>query len=191
VVTPSNATVLVLDRDGGGNLGLFVAIRVDMVDIPPVIRQRLATINAISNSIWTLENITQDTGALLIGYGHLSWISPALDVANLRDGIQPHELLPPGTLLGYSGDTGTAFGPHLDISVYYVSETGNSRFANAIMFESYDPVYTGLRYNWNAFYTIFDATQRYPADYFGAPIIVNPLVLWPSLQRDTTCTFEG
>jgi len=189
--TPARSTIVVVDRDGGGNAGVFVSIRVDMADIPQAIKQRLETLNIIPGDA-RFENIdTSKGGSIHIGYSHIASGTIPLDIepVDIRIGDIPEGVkTPAGTIIGYSGDTGAAFGTHLDIAVFYVPDDPSR--ANAIIYESYgDPYFLDFRHNWEAFWTMYDETKR--KLNFGKPIVVNPLVLWPILQEGTTCSFEG
>lgn len=85
-----------LDNNSNQGLGNFVAIRVDVSNLP-------ANLNR-----W-------GTGYLYIGYAHLSQVF-----------VAPGQMITPDTLIGRSGSTGLAPGglPHLDVTVYYVPSQG-------------------------------------------------------------------
>jgi hypothetical protein len=118
--------------------------------------------------------------------------------SSIRYGIEASEILPEGTILGYSGDTGNTFdGAHLDISVFFVPD--RLAIADAIYMESFgNPYWIGHRENNEAFFNVYDYALNRALDApetrqdeFGHPIIVNPLVLWPSMQQDSGCSFNG
>jgi hypothetical protein len=193
VQTPARSAVVIVDRDGGGNPGVFVSIRVDMQDVPQIIRDRLATMNEVPG-IEGFGNITESTGSLHIAYSHLEEgsIPSNIEPSVTSNGIPSESYISTNTYLGESGDTGAAYGSHLDVAVYHVQDIG--AFANALMFESFEnPFFRNPlhRYNSDAFWTIWDATTRGPSLYFGELTLVNPLVLWPSLQEGTLCGFYG
>lgn len=191
LLTSATSTIMVVDRDAGGNPGVFVSFRIAIADLPLAIRQRLATLNAIPDNT-QFSNIPVDaTGSLHIAYSHLSTgsIPVTLEPAKLNDGIQTTEVIPSTTTVGLSGDTGHTFGPHLDVAVFYIPDSGRYPL-DAIHFESYgDQTYfNDFRHKWDAFWTMYDEAIRKP-DLYGTPIVVNPLVLWPSLQEGTGCSF--
>jgi hypothetical protein len=191
--TPADATIMVVDRDGGGAPGVFVSIRVDMEDVPEAIRDRLENFNVVSDPFNRFGNIDPDQGGSIhIGYSHLTIgsIPQNIEPVDIRNGITPNLVIPAGTIIGYSGDTGNTFGPHLDIAAFYVPDQPD--VANAIRFEGYaNPVFADFRHNWDAYWTMYDETRKKPDQSFGPPIVINPLVLWPYLQEGTNCSFEG
>lgn len=192
VQTSARSIVMVVDRDGGGNPGVFVSVRIEIMDIPIEIRQRLATLNTLPGDD-RFQNIplTANRGALHIGYSHLAPDS-------IPTALQPLDVVTPTlssyllsqTSLGLSGESGNAFGAHLDVAVFYVPESSGLPLY-AITFESYEnPFYINHRYYYDAFWTIY-SQARNRQDLYGQPVVINPLVLWPSLQEGTTCSFGG
>jgi hypothetical protein len=195
--TPARSTIMVVDRLDRGPTGVIVSIRVDMADVPQPIKDRLETMNVIPGDS-RFENIdTSQGGSLHIGYSHIAegTIPSDIEPVNITDGITEEEIRPIETWIGNSGDTGGVDHPHLDVAVFYVPDYPNR--ANSLVFESYgngaEPgdYFYDFRHYWEAFSTMYDQAFDSPHNTFGKPIVVNPLVLWPSLQQDTTCSFEG
>jgi len=193
--TPARSTIQIVDRVGRiPNPGVFISIRVDLQDVPQVIRQRMATLNS------SLGNVPLTaTGSLQIGYSHLQVdsIPPSIEPVNISAGVQPTQILPAGTILGLSGNTGNTGGDHhLDIAVYYLPDSPD--VGNAFVFQGWGfgtPAYEYFNEFWlnsDAFWTIHDiADEGRPTVDFGEPIVVDPLVLWPVLQERTGCPFGG
>src|SRR5690606_1005651 len=120
-------------------------------------------------------NVAQG-GSILIGFAHLDSIAAE---------VVPGAALPTGTIIGISGKTGGDYIPHLDVSAFYVPD--NPR---AIRMDSLPPIPDYLapdgrpfEYSYNAYFTMYDLTRDRPEDAFGEPSVINPLVLWPSLQE--------
>jgi hypothetical protein len=178
LIVPADATVVVVDRLGNdgsnGGLGNFVAIRIDISKIPPSIRQRLYQYNISPLNDPTFGSIQLDTtGGIYIGYGHLS---------NIETGIEIGSKITKGTIIGYSGATGNAFGAHLHVTSFFAFESfpwDVHTYGEPSRAEQDD-------YNW--YFTIYDAAKRHSTIY-GNAILINPLVLWPSAQQATNCPF--
>lgn len=197
---PAPATIMVVDNDDQYNAGLgnFVSIRIDMVDVPIEIRTRLATMNTIPGNP-NFRNITSsEGGSLHIGYAHImsgtipadiipSVVSDGID----RNGIYPDELWPTGTLIGLSGATGNTSGAHLHVTVYYIED--NPNIAEPDYLEGWgapNPYYSNIEHDVDFDYIVQELTFS-GRPFFGDMVYVNPLVLWPSLQASTGCSFEG
>ncbi len=189
VQTPARATIQIVDRIGRIPApGIFLSIRVDLQDVPQVIRQRMATLNTTFGNI----PLTAE-GSLQIAYSHLTINSIPTDIepVDIRSQILvlEQDVKPAGTIIGFSGDTGNTNGAHLDIAVYYIPDYPD--VGNAFEFERWaDPTFIDYRHNAEAFWSIYQvAPQGRPTVDIGTPIVVDPLVLWPILQEGTSCAF--
>jgi hypothetical protein len=205
---PAPATIMIVDNDGDGTLGNFVSIRIDMADIPQVIRQRLETLNEVPNDDYPnfrnrFGNIdTSQGGSIHIGYAHLSSIESDIAPTNIEDGISPNEILPPGKIIGYTGDSGRSDGTHLHISAFYISD--NPIIARPHYFYNWgakkdsagvwvlDPYFSNLEHDYDGLFVMhqmgFDPRKE---TLFGRVVDINPLVLWPILEAQTSCPFVG
>jgi murein DD-endopeptidase MepM/ murein hydrolase activator NlpD len=174
LVSPANATVITVDTNievSNGGLGNFVALEISMNDIPQDIKNRLQNNNQPPFPDTTFGSIV-GSGYIYIGYGHLQSVEP---------GIVLDQVISQNTIIGYSGATGNAFGKHLHVTAFY-----SPRIIEWDLY-SWGPnaVFTD-NYNW--YFTAYDAGQRHPITY-GDSVVINPLVLWPSLQQGTGCPF--
>jgi hypothetical protein len=164
LISPGEGEVIildtVLDESSNEGLGQFIVIALDVGRLPMEIRQILQNQHPTIASL-----IQQGRGFLFIGYAHLSQIAPGLAA-----GVNVN----PGTLLGYSGNSGTSLPIHLDITVYYISGLA----------PRYDPrprQPTDAQ-NFRTFHTTYLNPQ-----FYGTAELIDPLTLWPILYT----TFGG
>lgn len=182
---------MVLDNDGQFNNGLgnFVSIRIKMVDIPLEIRARLATLNIVPEQPEFGNINTSQGGSIHIGYGHIA-------NGSIPPYVIPGATLTTGTIIGQSGDTGNADGTHLDVSAFYVpdnpiestTEHFNGWGENNPTVVQY---FTNLEFDVDGYIVMYEIAANREAPPFGEPVVINPLVLWPSLQERTNCPFDG
>ncbi len=191
LIVPAPATVDVVDtslelysdeyKNNNAGLGWFVAIRIDMSDIPESIKNRLASnnqpFNNLASSYYGFGTIDTSRGALHIAYSHLL-------AGSIPEDVVPGARLPAGSLVGLSGRTGgydsegilNENNEHLDVSMFYVPSINAPSSAG----------FLGLSNDHGGHFSVFKRS-----DIFGDAIMINPLTLWPILQADTNCPYDG
>lgn len=51
--------------------------------------------------------------------------------------------------------------------------------------------FTNLEFDVDGYIVMYEIAANREAPPFGEPVVINPLVLWPSLQERTNCPFDG
>jgi hypothetical protein len=192
LIAPADGTVVTFDTDytGDNNAGLgnFIAIRISMEALDPVIKARLngETSDGIDYNQAPFDGRYQNIldvskGAIYIGYGHLKDNSIPLN-------LQVGSLVYKGDKLGESGNTGLTDGngnpitngQHLHVTAFYHPE---------IILKPNPEGWYIYQDNYNWYFWAYDLGFRHPTDYGEYTFLVNPLVLWPSAQQDTLCPY--
>jgi len=152
------------DAFGNQNLGNFVVLRVPLNTLFAEVPE-LETILVNNLSQQAGSYITNRAGAIYIGYAHLANInSPAIGT-----------VVPAETSFGMSGNSGlgnVTDNKHLDLSVYYVSETGRLREPSAGMF--------GVPTSYLDYFSVYRSDRV--DNRFGLIELIDPLLLWPILE---------
>jgi hypothetical protein len=173
VISPLEAEIMIVDTtlsaepdfpsDNAG-LGYFVALRIPMGTLPQILKDEIRRYYSESRIP------TTSSGYLYIGYAHLSQVE-----------VVPRQVVTRGQVLGYSGDTGFATAPHLDVTAYYIPERGPASGVLPIPEDTYwqtSPYAPDqLPFWYNSYYTLFLRPNIH-----GLATSIDPLVLWPSLN---------
>jgi hypothetical protein len=173
IVSPTSAEVMIVDTtfeiDAGlenpnnAGLGNFVALRIKMQDVPEIIRNDIST-------YYGLRIPDTSTGYLYIGYAHLQNVI-----------VNPGDQLTYGQIVGFSGNTGNAEIAHLDVTAFYIPQTGprgTLPIPRSAYFDGSPYTPDNMRFWYNSYYILF----IWPQDVFGVRVSIDPLVLWPSLN---------
>jgi hypothetical protein len=186
LIAPADAEVMIIDTTLEANpgqfwgnnpdnkgLGLFVAIRIPWSAIP-------GPTQFIIGSTYFANSTTPTDGYLYLGYAHLASVSPSITI---------RQSITRGTILGQSGDSGAAVGNHLDLTIFYIPQSG-PRSSNPLPERTSlgppgdpDGFNADSQYGfYNAFYKLFRNI-----DSFGKSVEIDPVILWPILDDNPLC----